>query len=147
MQPCAIATTATTIVRGDLIICEQYQYQPVSVRQFLCNSCNSKSQAFCLFPLQYAWLFRIYRCFFQTVSGCSAITSIFQGILEVIIETLSRTFVSISGPHALMFGVIFGAFCITLAWTGRLGAFFNGLSCQPGESRPCPQVCLACHPL
>ena len=25
-----------------------------------------------------------------------------------------------------MFGVIFGAFCITLAWTGRLGAFFNG---------------------
>ena len=50
--------------RGDLIICNQYQYQPVSVRQFLCNSCNSKSPAFCLFPLQYAWLFRIYRCFF-----------------------------------------------------------------------------------
>ena len=49
--------------KGHLIIRNQYQYQPVSVRQFLCNSCNSKSQAFCLFPLQYAWLFRIYRCF------------------------------------------------------------------------------------
>ena len=35
--------------RGDLIICDQYQYQPVSVRQFLCNSCNSKSQALRLF--------------------------------------------------------------------------------------------------
>ena len=25
-----------------------------------------------------------------------------------------------------MFGVIFGAFCITVAWTGRLGAFSTG---------------------
>ena len=44
-------------------------------------------------------------------------------------------------------GLFLGHVRITLAWTGRLGAFFNGLSCQPGESRPCPQVCLACHPL